>query len=264
MLLTTTVIAVLIYHKRVKYFLSHRNFSAIVLFAAVMFLLPFAGAVGTGNYLYIGTLWDMAPWFGLLLILLVALTGLLKNRWNLLVGILIISSFSCAQILSGCWYQPYRLNKGLSGQTQATEIGYPTTILKLDPATSEFFYKIRQLASKNGFKPGDDVLGFSNLPGVVFAGGRSPGIPWYNCGYEGSRAFAEKALSLVPQERLKRAIILQTSGSAKCMPDLAKFGINFPGDYILCGQLIIPFLGPKIPCSFEKAEIFMNAGQGKD
>ena len=113
------------------------------------------------------------------------------------------------------------------------------------------------MAQEDGFKPGGDVLGFFDMPGVVFAlGGRSPGNPWYNCGYKGSRAFAQKALSLVPPERLKRAFILETSGSAECMPDLAKFGINFPGDYILCGELVIPYPWTKETVRFWKPRFF--------
>ena len=257
LLLTTAVIAVLIDGERVKYWFTHHDFLAVILFCAIMFLLPFVGAVGTGNYIFVGTLWYMAPWFALFLVLLGALSGLLRNRWILVVGVLIITSFACAQIVSGCLYGPYRLNTGLSGQTQATEIGYPPTILKLDPETSEFFNRIRWMAQENGFEPGDDVLGFFNVPGVVFAlGGRSPVNPWYYGGYKGSRNFAEKALSLVPPERLKRAFVLETSGSAEWMPDLAKFGINFPGDYILCGELTIPYPWTKETVRFWKPRSF--------
>lgn len=256
MLLSTAVIVAVIYCQRVKYYLVvHRDFWGLGLFVAIMFFLPLIGAVGTGNPIFVGTLWYIAPWVALLLTFLGALSGLLRNRWILAVGALIISSFACAQIVSGCLYGPYRLNTGLLGQTQATEIGYPRTILKLDPETSEFFNRIREMAQENGFKPGDDVLGFFDLPGVVFAlGGRSPGYPWFYPGgfYKGARAFAEKALSLVPPERLRRAFILETSGSAECMPDLARFGINFPGDYILCGELAIPYPWTKETVRFWK------------
>ncbi len=256
MLLITAVFIVLIYCQRLMYCFRHRDFLAVLLFDGILFLLPFVGAVGTGNYIFVSTLWYMAPWFSLLLILLVALALLLKNRLVLAVGALIIGSFASAQIVSGCLYGPYRLNTGLLGQTQATEVGYPTTVLKLDSATSEFFRRIRQMAQEHGFKPGDDVFGFFDLPGVVFAlGGRSPGNPWYNCGYKGSRAFTEKALSLVPQERLKRAFILETSRSAECMPDLAKYGIDFPGDYVLCGELMIPYPWTKESMRFWKPRV---------
>ncbi len=241
MLLSTAVVVTVIYCQRVRYYLGDHDLGEGILFVAIMFLLPFVGSVGTGNNIFIGALWYMAPWFGLLLILLAGLSRLLRNQWILVVGSLVISIFACAQIVTGCLYKPYRLNTGLWDQTRATEIGHPPTILKLDPETSEFFNRMRQMAQEHGFKPGDDVLGFFDLPGVVFAlGGRSPGFPLYTGGYKGSRTFAEKALSSVPAERLKRAFILESSNNPQCMPDLAKFGINFPGDYILCGEMFWP------------------------
>jgi hypothetical protein len=258
-LLITALIVAVIYCQPFVYWFRNHDLLAVLSLDGTLFLLPFVGAVGTGNPIFVGTLWYIAPWVALLLTFLGALSGLLRNRWILAVGALVISGFACAQIVSGCLYGPYRLNTGLLGQTQATEIGYPRTILKLDPETSEFFNRIREMAQENGFKPGDDVLGFFDLPGVVFAlGGRSPGYPWFYPGgfYKGARAFAEKALSLVPPERLRRAFILETSGSAEHMPDLAKFGINFPGDYILCGELAIPYPWTKETVRFWKPRFY--------
>ncbi len=230
----------------------------LILASLVLGTLPLAGALGTGNPIFHNTVLNMAPWFGLLLILLAFISKLHRSNAILLGGILTITIFVSSQVISAGLFAPYRLNTGLLDQTQATEIGYPPTILKLDPETSKFFNRLRQMAQENGFKPGDDVLGFFDLPGVVFAlGGRSPGNPWYfGCGYKGSRAFAEKALSLVPPERLKRAFILETSDSAGCMPDLEKFGINFPADYILCGELMIPYPWTKETVRFWKPRVF--------
>lgn len=126
-------------------------------------------------------------------------------------------------------------------QTVPTEIGVPGTKLKLDPPTSEFFRKIHKIANDYGFKPGDDLLAFCSMPGMVFAlGGRSPSSPWYSNGYKNSKATNEMVLSFVPEERIKNAFILQNTEGADGFPDLAKFGINFPGDYILCGEMVWP------------------------
>jgi hypothetical protein len=216
---------------------------SLILASFVLGTLPLAGAIGTGNPIFYNTVLNMGPWFGLLLILLFVTSQLHQSKTILLVGILTILTFATSQVVSAGVFAPYRLRTALWAQTQATEIGHPRTILKLDSEARDFFNRIREMAHEHGFKPGDDVLGFFDLPGVVFAlGGRSPGSPWYlGCGYKGARAYAEKILSLVPPERLKRAFILETSDSAKCLPDLAKLGVNFPGDYILCGELMIPY-----------------------
>jgi hypothetical protein len=234
-----------------------RNLNAakpLILANLVLGTLPFAGALGTGNPIFYNIVFYMTPWFGLFLLLLLFISKLHRSDAILLGGMLTITIFISTQVISAGLFAPYRLNTGVWDQTRATEIGHPPTILKLDPETKQFFNRIRLMAQEYGFKPGDDVLGFFDMPGVVFAlGGRSPGTPWYpGCGYKGARAFAEKALFLVPPERLKRAFILETSDSAKCMPDLAKFGINFPGDYILCGELTIPYPWTKETVRFWK------------
>ena len=242
LLLANATLMALIYFQRIHYLFARYNVLELVLFIAVMFSLPFIGAVGTGNPIYINTVYQMAPWFGLLVILLSTLSWLLKHRWILSLGGLILASFACAQIVLGSLSIPYRLNTGLLGQTQITRIGAPTSILKLDPATSEFFNKIHAMAEVHGFRPGDDVLAFVNMPGVVFAiGGKSPAIPWYSGGYKGSPAANEMALSMISPDRLKRAFILETADSEKFMPNLTKFGMSFPNNYILCGEAIWPF-----------------------
>jgi hypothetical protein len=203
--------------------------------------LPFAGAIGTGRPIFYNTLFHMTSWFGLFLLFLVVLSMLHQESWILHIGTFIIAVFACSQIISSGIFNPYRLHTGILEQVVPTEIGIPETTLKLDVTTSEFFVKIRALALKHRVKPGDDVLAFFNMPGVVFAiGGKSPGIPWYNSGYEGSREQNEMSLSLVPSERLKKAFILQTPGYSKSMPDLTKFGIHFPRDYVLCGEVVWP------------------------
>jgi hypothetical protein len=227
---------------------------SLILASLVLGALPFAGALGTGNPIFHNTVFNMTPWFGLLLFLLAFISKLHRSNAILLGGILTITIFVSIQVVSAGVFAPYRLNTGILEQKVETEIGSPSTRVKLDPITGEFFVKMQSLASNNGFRPGDDVLAFFDLPGVVFAlGGRSPGNPWFlGCGYKGARAFAEKALSLVPPERLKKAFILETSDSAECIPDLAKFGINFPGDYILCGELTIPYPWTKETVRFWK------------
>jgi hypothetical protein len=220
-----------------------QKLSELLLVGILLFSLPFAGAIGTGAPIYLGVLMHMAPWFGLMLLLATLLSWLHRIQWIAPVVCVLFSLFACAQIVTGCLFDPYQLLTGLSGQTQATEIGYPSTTLKLDPITSEYFMQIKALAQKNGFKPGNDVVALYDLPGVVFAlGARSPALPWYIGNPRKSpAAAAEKALSIADQERLKHAFILQTSKSDRIMPDLGKFGLSFPSGYMLCGEVNNPY-----------------------
>lgn len=224
----------------------------LFLIGIILLVLPLAGVVGTGNPIYTSIFLYLSPWFALLLILLIVLSMLHNARWIFGCGALVIGILAFLQIACGVMLVPYRLNTGMLGQTVPTDIGVPTTKLLLDPATSEFFKAIQEAARANGFQPGNDVLAFSDMAGVVFSmGGRSPYITHYTSGYPGSHAANEVSLSRIPRERIRKAFILQNvSGDSwknhivegtDGFPDLAKFGINFPGDYILCGEAILPY-----------------------
>jgi hypothetical protein len=240
LLLMTAVMASLAYTHIHGQKTPRPDLSGMLLGVLLLFCLPFAGAIGTGTPIYINILIYMAPWFGLLLVLVTILSWLHRIQWITPVMGVFFSVFACAQIVTGSLFDPYQLLTGLRGQNQSTEIGYPGTILKIDPITSEYLSQIKAIAYRNGFKPGNDVLAFYDLPGVVFAiGGRSPGWPWH---MGGARvASAATALSLVNQERLQRAFILQSSKSEKIMPDLSKFGLDFPNGYIFCGEVNNPY-----------------------
>lgn len=215
---------------------------AVGLIAITLFAVPFASAVGTGNPIYAVVVLYMAGWFALLAWLLRMISPRGRMPWVAAAAKVIVVGFACSQIVLGSWHAPYRLNGDLAAQTEPTAVGDPATMLDLDPPTSQFLRETRRILYANGFRPGTGMLGLFNMQGVIFAvGGKSLGLPWYSDGYEGSRAVTEFALSRVPRERLRRAYILQTSGSAKDMPDLAKFGLDFPHGYQLCGELKIPY-----------------------
>jgi len=211
-----------------------RCLSLLILFLAA---LPFCGAVGTGAWLGDGIIYNMAPWFGLMLLLLELISWAHRRLSIRDIGILLIGALACVQVISAYLLSPHRLNAGILQQSVPTDISYPVSQLKLDPKTCKFINTMRNLATQNGFKYGDDLLAFYNMPGLVFAlGGKSPGTLWYSGGYKGSIAAAEYALSLVDPERLKNAFILQEPNP---MPDLSKFGIDFPGGYELCGSVTV-------------------------
>ncbi|WP_214170142.1 hypothetical protein [Geoanaerobacter pelophilus] len=243
LLLSNAVISSCRYNIANGYIIPKQNVVKLFIVGIWLFCLPFAGAVGTGNHIYINMLMNMAPWFGVLLLLVTLLSWLYRSPWLAQVMCLLFSLFACSQIVTGSFNDPYRLLTGLSGQTQATQVGYPATTLKLDPMTSEYFNQVKALAHKSGFKPGDDVIGLYDLPGVVFAiGARSPALSWFIGNPRKSpAATAEKALSFADRERLKHAFILQSSKSDRIMPDLAKFGLNFPSGYMLCGEVNNPY-----------------------
>jgi hypothetical protein len=208
----------------------------------MLFVLPFCGSVGTGNALQFGMRFTLAPWFALFAIVLGCLSAASRTRWSVPVGLACLSAFCIVYIVRGQLEAPYRLLTGLRGQTEETPIGAAGSVVKLDPELHAFITDVRAAAERSGFKPGDDLLGLYDMPGIVFAlGGRSPGVTWWTMGYPGSRPVMERAIELAGAERVRHAYILQTKSSTEWLQSLAPKGVNFPGDYVLAGTFTIPY-----------------------
>lgn len=226
--------------------LHSQNYAMLRLFilAAFLWLLPFAGAIGTANIITLNLTQYMAAWFGLMIILLLMLAHFYEQKWIFMTGTVLISVFASSQIISSGYIAPYNLNTTIDKQTVATGIGFPRTFLKLDHASSHFFNQLNLIAYRHGFKPGDDILAFCDMPGIVFAlGGKSPIVPWYLT-LANAKITNLWFLQQAPLERIKKAFILENEkGAALGMPDLAQLGIKFPSDYELCGEVIWPLTG---------------------
>ncbi|MCX7890841.1 MAG: hypothetical protein N2544_00545 [Burkholderiales bacterium] len=225
---------------------SRQEWHGLGLLLLTLAALPMVGAVGTSNTLPGNAILAMAPWFALL-VLLASEARRRVAPWVGTASLAFLCVTAAAQVVSAQIVSPYRLSTGILGQIVPTTIGMPASTIGLDPATSEFFRSMRAIAERAGFRPGDDVLAFVRMPGVVFAlGGRSPGIPWYTSWYPGSRAHNEFGLSLAPRERVKKALIVETSGGKDGFPDLSRFDLRFPEGYTLCGELVWPVTGESV------------------
>lgn len=217
-----------------------RQYTVIVI---LLFALPFVGAVGTANILTLNLTQYVGCWFALLLGLLEFLSYRYKNNVFILTGPVLLGLFATSQIISSGFIAPYSLNTTIQFQTVSTDIGYPVSSLKLDPATHEFFVKMNAIAKQSGLKPGTDIFAFSNMPGLVFAlGGRSPVIPWYLT-LPHAKTVNESLLKRLDLERVKNAYILQNAKGGDGMPNLENLGIHFPSDYIFCGEAVWPLTG---------------------
>jgi hypothetical protein len=78
------------------------------------------------------------------------------------------------------------------------------------------------------------------MPGCVYAlGGKSPATGWWwGPSLKGYRESAELNLGVLSKERVKRAYIMQ-SVSDELLPNLKHYGINFPQDYELAGEVYL-------------------------
>lgn len=217
------------------------DFRRKVLAAGLLGVLPIIGSFGTNADLLRHLLMNITPWFGLVFFLV----SILSHRgWDFLtgrIGLSVISFFACVQIISAGIGHPYGLNAGILGQTVPTSIGTPPTTLKLDSKTSLFFGDIRQLAEKAGFGPGDNVLEFSSMPGLIYIlNAESLGVPWFNLNTAWSHIANKMMLSSIAPGEFRKAFIFESASRKEDMPDFSPFGVVFPEDYTLCGELTSP------------------------
>ena len=132
-------------------------------------------------------------------------------------------------------------------QTEAVEIGNPATTLKVDPSLADFIRYVRKTMVADGFKPGDDVFGFFNLPGIIFAiGAKEPGAPWYFGTWYHQDDTDGGKLRRVPLERRKRAWIITQADVVPYRKQFLESGIDFPDGYRKIGSTINPTTGLEI------------------
>lgn len=208
-------------------------------------VLPLIGSFGTTNEIYANSLYQLAPWFVLATILLTLLDRAWDTKWISRIALVILTGVVVNQFYHGYWHAPYRINGSRSLQTIPTAVGEPATSLRLDFQTNEFIVTGRETLRQHGFKPGDDLLVFFNLPGFVFAmGGQSPGHPWY---FQGSRKLLEddlRRLRSIDPARLRRAFIVRNDATEEHLTLLREAGLNFPDDYRrLTPPIDAPFTG---------------------
>lgn len=218
-----------------------------------LFLLPYLGAFGTSNNINTNCLYQMAPWFVLSALLLAELDRRWQTAWPSRLGLLLLTVIAGGEFYNGYWMQPYRVAGGARHyQTVPTPIGVPASTLRLTLETHDFVVQARTILSEHGFKPGDDLLVFFDLPGFVFAmGGVSPGHPWYFAGDKVSLDEDAMRLNFIEPSRRKRAFIVHNSFDSDWndfLPRLRAAGLNFPEDYRLISP---PMLSPFTRVKFE-------------
>lgn len=221
-----------------------RALSLLILLA----LLPFVGSFGTSNNLNTNVVYQFAPWLALIALLLAWLAHAWQARWLSPIGVALIAALTLSQFFNGYVFNPYRIPGGRLAQTMPTAIGYPVTMLKLDPASHAFVEEVRRQLRQNGFKPGDDIFAFFNLPGLVFAvGGVSPGYPWFFAGDENSLALDAMRANWVPARRRARAFIVLNRWPDAPPPPWSAMYMNFPDAYEKCGPAFSnPLTGERV------------------
>jgi hypothetical protein len=199
---------------------------------------PAVAALGTANPIYINLMLALGSWAALLVLALRYASPRLHWSGAGDAAMLTVLVFAAVQIVGGTAIAPYGLHEGLVRQTVATSLGSPPALLSLDAETHRLVVELQRLTAACGFREGDDLFAFHNLPGLVYAlGGRSPGLPWFTDGWPGSRAVNEMGLAAAGEGRVSRAFILESAEADRWLRTLTPLGIDFPDRYTACGNV---------------------------
>lgn len=224
-------------------------FSRVPVLLAIFIPLPLIGAVGTNNPIFFNVLFFLAPWF--------VLTGRVimdrsvggDRRAGCLV-ILFLSFMAFMQTSTAVLFFPYGRQPATLRQNEPTPVGNPPSTIYLDMETNIVLQEMRRVLEKAGFQPGDNILAFSDMPGIVFAlGGRSPVTNWWPGKYGVRRNhddLCEYLLAQASPDEIRRAYVLRKKDRMSYVPDLSKAGISFPQDYVHFGNFIWPSTGTAI------------------
>lgn len=212
-----------------------------------LFFLPLTSGFGSTNTLYFSALnWTVFWTAGLLLLSRILADALGDPRLHRLY-IATLVFVGGAHLFSGHFLRPYMNQPPLWRQNIPVSVGYPATTLKLDPATARFITEVRTTLTAHGYRPGDDVFGFFNLPGIVYAiGAVQPGAPWYFGTWYGGDDTDGGKLRHVPLARRQHAWIITQADVTGFKKQFHDSGIDFPEAYVNIGHTTNPATGLEI------------------
>lgn len=210
----------------------------------ILILTPFAGAFGTTTSIYLNGALYAVCWMGALLLTMIELSVVWRARWALPFATVPFAVYAVAQLFHGQIIMPYMMNRPLWEQTVPTAVGNAHSILRMDPADSDFINTTRKILTDHGFTEGDDIFCFFNIPGLVYAvGGRSPVIPWYFGRIYVEDRVEEFYMQAAGPERRRKGWIITQADVLRFREHFHRGGINFPEDYEEIGALKNPESG---------------------
>ena len=127
------------------------------------------------------------------------------------------------------------MNGPLWQQTEWISSATRERVVKVDPATADYFRTLQTGARSAGFQVGTPIIDLTGMaPTTIYMlGGEAIGLAWFNGGYPGSRDLTLHVLSAVPSAELRRSWILTAPGGHANLPTdiLNDLGLEFPDNY---------------------------------
>jgi hypothetical protein len=175
-------------------------------------LLPFLNGIGTAT--------GITDFMGFSLVFLVAAGWIWLGRAEargmpqtvLIAAVLCLGLIHASRAATSTWNN-FRLGSIWAPMEDVTE-GPERGRLRLPARTVRCLEDIHHYLTKEGFTPGEPLIGVSDLPGLVYLlGGVSPGVGWYlGWNRDAVTASAREATHGLPDETLRRAWVLLRIG----------------------------------------------------
>jgi hypothetical protein len=202
---------------------------------ALLAALPFAGAFGTANSIFLNAMFGIGAWFALIMIAGLLIKERTQSKLALSLCILLPTCFGPAQIVYGTVWKPYLLAASLPDHTVALDQPASVAGLRVDPATAEFIAELRSTLRQGSFRERDYILALYNAPGLVYLmGGVSPGTPTYFDHEQPTNCHA-----LETTEIGKRAVFVLATGDVapQTVACMQKAGRHFPDEFVELGRI---------------------------
>lgn len=216
----------------------------------VLFLLPFAFAVGTNTNGWMTA--GRAGFFWLMIGLLAACRlAELRATWAPLVCVGSLSLVGTTILIYPATEFPYRQSQPLRLQQRATDIGPAGTQLFLTEQRGALIAGLRRIAAQGGFEVGQPMLDLTGeSPGLIYALGARPlGVGWTLGGYPGTPKFVLAGLGWEGCTTIGAAWILSSGTSHGSIPPeiLREVGIDVSTDFANVGTIESDATFPHLP-----------------
>ena len=206
-----------------------------------LLVLPFVGAVGTINNLFMNFMMDINYWLALFCLLFVNMPTIASLPAVRSLVFLVPAIIIAEQCAYGLLFAPYVQAADTFAQQVPVSLGrsHRPASVQLDAQTAAYVTELRQTMKQAGFRPGMPIIALYDMPGLVYAlDGISPGNPWL-FGQRDERNC--DALAKTGRNLAGAFVLVNEKPGVQLIECMHRHGMDFPDGYILVRQLLNPY-----------------------
>ncbi len=240
--LINTFLMITIFRQSWSRYFANKKLTQIAMILTFLFVLPITARAGTSSGVISLADMHLAPWMGLIIILLAQIQKIKRLRFCAWAFTLLLVFWMQLKFFYGYLYRPLHLPASLWLQTEKIDSIFPNAkSLKFDVQSKLFYEKLYALLQKVKFQPGDPILGLFGMSGVVYiVGGISPGSPLI-FGYQEEIPNTCAYIAHSKVDRSKLIILVSREIPSDLLRCIRECNIQFPEAYAEAGKISNPF-----------------------